>query len=129
MGKSVSPCSEAAGAVPMRRFAAVVMVAVGSGIYCSPRHRMPLTQVETGVQHSLDDEAPPAPKGLADIARHVIGCHLPHIYLDKRVIEMRVDDVAGNMCLSLRRGARCGGRSRASPTQFGWASKRGSGFA
>jgi hypothetical protein len=38
-----------------------------------------------------------ASTGLADNARHVIGCG----QLDKRGFEVRVDDVAGNSCLVL----------------------------
>jgi hypothetical protein len=43
---------------------------VGSGRYCMPRYGMPFIFIPARAHMCVDDT------GLADIARHVIGCHL-----------------------------------------------------
>jgi hypothetical protein len=63
----------------------------GRATYCSPRYRMPLTsRNEVSICFSMRWRA----VGLADIAHHVIGCHLSQ----ETMIQIASDVVASNIC-------------------------------
>ena len=69
---------------------------LGPDGYRSPRHRMPFESSKEGSKSvSMTWRA----KGLADIASHVIGCHLPH----ETKVQNAFDDEAGNIRQALSR--------------------------
>jgi hypothetical protein len=81
-------------------------LALEPGGYCSPRHRLPLTQ-ETRVQGALDDVVGNAQRAWR-IARHVTGCHLTQ----ETRAQNALDDSVSHIREALPRAIRCTLRRR-----------------
>jgi hypothetical protein len=93
------------------RYGLVILLAASSNIgdswpgrYCSAHHRMSFNSRHEGPEcMSVTRRA----LGLADIARHVIGCHVTR----ETRVQGALDDMASNLCQALIPGGRLGGGS------------------